>query len=74
VFKCEKSLEEKGYVLVEGVYSSSAPGTTMKVLIMNIYTPCSYKDKVLLWKDIEDKLASANCVTLLVVWFVTLTR
>jgi len=28
---------------------------------MNIYAPCSNKDKVLLWKEVEDNLATANC-------------
>jgi len=33
----------------------------VKVLIINIYAPCSNKDEVLLWKEVEDKLATANC-------------
>jgi len=30
---------------------------------MNIYAPCSNKDKVLLWKEVEEKLATTNCLT-----------
>jgi len=60
VFKCETSMEGKGYVLVQGDYNNGVSGTAVKVLIMNIYGPCSNKDKVLLWKEVEDKLATAN--------------
>jgi len=61
VFKCETSVEGKGFLIVMGDYSSGASGTVVKVLIMNIYAPYSKKDKVLLWKEVKDKLASANC-------------
>jgi len=60
VFKCESSVEGKGFVLVMGDYCCAGSGSVVKVLIMNIYAPCSIKDKVLLWK-IENKLAIANC-------------
>jgi len=51
VFKCESSVDGKGFVLVMGIICCGASDTAVKVLIMNIYAPCSIKDKVLLWKS-----------------------
>jgi len=48
VFKCESSVESKGFVLVLGDYYCGGSGAVVKVLIMNIYAPCSNKDKVFL--------------------------
>ena len=63
MFKSDKNVEGKGFVLVEGVYSNSASSTAVKVLVMNIYALCSNKDKVLFWKEVEEKLATTSCLT-----------
>ena len=61
LFKCESSVKGKGFVLVMGDYCCGESGVVVKVLILNIYAPCSIKDKVLLWKEVENKLIIANC-------------
>jgi len=61
VFKCESSVEGKCFVLIMGDYCCGGSGTVVTVLIMNIYAPCSNKDKVLLWKEVENMLAIGNC-------------
>lgn len=63
VFKSASSMDERGYVLVEGEYLCGASGSQVKVAIMNIYAPCSNREKVLLWKDIENILANVLCST-----------
>jgi len=60
VFNCTKSVDGKGYVLIEGVYNCISSGKDVKVVIMNIYTPCPNKEKMLLWREIQDVLASVN--------------
>jgi len=60
VFNCTKSVDGKGYVLVEGEYNCVTSGKNVKVVIMNIYAPCPSKEKVLLWRAIQDMLASVN--------------
>ena len=60
VFKCDLSVKGKGFVLVVEDYKCGVSGPNVNVLIMNIYAPCSNKEKVLLWRKLEDKLANSN--------------
>jgi len=60
VFNCTKFVDGKGYVLVEGEYKCITSGKDVKVVIMNIYAPCSSKEKMLLWREVQDMLASVN--------------
>jgi len=60
VFNCTKSVDGKGYVLVEGVYNCVSSGKDVKIVIMNIYAPCPRKEKMLLRREIQDVLASVN--------------
>jgi len=48
VFNCTKFVDGKGYVLVEGEYKYVSSCKVVKVVMMNIYAPCSSKEKVLL--------------------------
>jgi len=58
VFNYAKFVDEKGYVLVVGDYKCVASGKDVKVVIMNVYAPSASKEKVLLWREIEDVLVN----------------
>jgi len=63
VFKCVISADGRGFVIIEGEYKCDASGIDVNVAIMNVYAPCSTKEKVLLWREIENMLANVNCLT-----------
>ena len=62
IFNCDMSEEGNGFVLVVRDYKYGVFGQDVKVLIMNIYAPCSNKEKMIICREVEDKLASANCL------------
>lgn len=60
LFTCARSVDGKGFILTEDIYKSRESNSGVTVVLMNIYRPCSNKEKVIRWREIEVKLVNAN--------------
>jgi len=59
VFSCFGSVEGKGFILIEGWYKSGESDSGVKVIVVNVYPPCSIREKEQLLKEIEGLLVNA---------------
>jgi len=57
---CSRSVEGSGFILIEGTYRSGDYDSGVKVVVINVYAPCTNREKVLLWREIEALLVNVN--------------
>jgi len=62
IVSCCRTEEGKGFILIEGDYKGVGASQAMRVVLVNVYAPCSDRDKEVLWGDIENVLLASNCL------------
>jgi len=60
VFSCSRSVEGSRFILIEGTYKSGDYDSGVKVVVINVYAPCTNREKVLLWREIEALMVNVN--------------